>query len=65
MEFHKQWLRSIESIHNQIAADPAAADRSLAQLWEIVVTLKRDQAALIAKIGRPNARFPDNGLHEN
>ena len=59
MEFHDQWLRSLESSHSQIVADLAATDRRLTQLTELVFTLGQNQAALMGALASLTSRVDD------
>ena len=63
MEYHEQWLRSLESGHSQIVADLGAIDRRLSQLSEIVVTLGQNQGALMAALASLTTRV--DGLTAN
>ncbi len=63
MEFHDQWLRSLESGHSQVVADLAATDRRLSQLSEILLTLGQNQAALMGALASLTTRV--DGLTAN
>ena len=56
MQFHEQWLRSLESGHSQVVADLTAIDRRLSQLSEIVVSLGQNQAVLMTALASLTSR---------